>query len=110
MRNKRSASFGRKILVGASAAAMMAPAAGALAQDESSSAIDEIVVTVERKIQSLQDFAGTAGVLNTEELKELNLTKMSDLDGALPGLNIANNGGNIEVWICLLYTSPSPRD
>jgi len=99
MRNKRSASFGRKILVGASAAAMMAPAAGALAQDESSSAIDEIVVTVERKIQSLQDFAGTAGVLNTEELKELNLTKMSDLDGALPGLNIANNGGNIEVWI-----------
>ena len=96
MRNKRSASFGRKILIGASAAAMMAPAAGALAQDE---AVDEIVVTVERREQSLQDYAGTAAQISGEDLKALGIANMADLDGAIPGLNITNNQGNIEVWI-----------
>ena len=78
-------------------AAILVPVSGAVAQDEDS--VDEIIVTVERRSQDLQDLAGTAGVIDTETLKELNLKKMSDLDGALPGLNIANNGGNIEVWI-----------
>lgn len=97
MRKSITASLRRKLLTGISAAAMMSPASVALAQDESS--VDEVIVTVERRVQDLQDLAGTAGVFDTEALKELNLTKMSDLDGALPGLNIANNGGNIEVWI-----------
>ena len=69
------------------------------AQEEGAATVDEVIVTVERKTQSLQDLPATAGVLDTEALKDLNLTKMSDLDGAFPGLNIANSGGNIEVWI-----------
>ena len=97
MQKSIRASLRRKLLTGISAAAMMSPASVAFAQDESS--VDEVIVTVERRAQDLQDLAGTAGVFDTEALKELNLTKMSDLDGALPGLNIANNGGNIEVWI-----------
>lgn len=96
MRNKRSASFGRKFLIGASAAAMMAPAGFALAQD---SAVDEIVVTVERREQSLQDYAGTAAQLSGQDLKSLGIADMTDLDGAIPGLNITNNQGNVEVWI-----------
>ncbi len=43
--------------------------------------------------------AGTAARLDSQTLKSLNLTKIQDLDGAYPGLNIANNQGNIEVWI-----------
>ena len=96
MRIKRSSSFGRKFLFGASAVAMMAPAGGVLAQD---SAVDEIVVTVERREQSLQDYAGTAAQLSGQDLKSLGITDMTDLDGAIPGLNITNNQGNVEVWI-----------
>ena len=96
MRNSYSASFRRKLLMGISAAAMMAPAVGALAQDE---AVDEIVVTVERREQSLQDYAGTAAQISGEDLKALGIANMADLDGAIPGLNITNNQGNIEVWI-----------
>jgi len=96
MRNKRSALFGRKFLIGASAAAMMAPAGFAVAQDN---AVDEIVVTVERREQSLQDYAGTAAQLSGQDLKSLGISDMTDLDGAIPGLNITNNQGNVEVWI-----------
>ena len=71
----------RKLLTGISAAAMMSPASVAFAQDESS--VDEVIVTVERRAQDLQDWL-VQRVFDTEALKELNLTKMSDLDG-LPG-------------------------
>lgn len=96
------ASLRRGLLTGISsvaitfAATMMAPAGGALAQD---SAVDEVIVTVERREQSLQDYAGTAAQLSGQDLKSLGITDMTDLDGAIPGLNITNNQGNVEVWI-----------
>lgn len=96
MRIKDKASLRRKLITSISAAAMLAPVSGALAQDES---VDEIIVTVERREQSLQDYAGTAAQISGEELKSLGISNMADLDGAIPGLNITNNQGNIEVWI-----------
>ncbi|MGC6475697.1 MAG: TonB-dependent receptor [Parvibaculales bacterium] len=95
-------SFKRNLLqhvfIGASAALFMAPVHAQETATESPS-FDEIVVTVERREQSLQDLGGTAASFDNETLKSLNLTKIQDLDGAYPGLNIANNQGNIEVWI-----------
>ncbi|MGI9345299.1 MAG: TonB-dependent receptor domain-containing protein [Gammaproteobacteria bacterium] len=61
--------------------------------------IEEVVVTVERREQSLQDVAGTAASFDGEELKLLGVQNINDLDGSLPGLAIANNSGNIEVYI-----------
>lgn len=60
---------------------------------------DTIVVTVERRAQNLQDYAGTAAVITGEEIKALGLQNFNDLDGRLPGLSVANNQGNIEVFI-----------
>ena len=93
------ASSRRRAFVGLSALTLSILASAASAQESEEPSVDEVIVTVERKTQNLQDLAATAGVLDTEALKDLNLTKMSDLDGAFPGLNIANSGGNIEVWI-----------
>ena len=96
MRIKCQAFFLRKMLTAISAAAILAPLSGALAQDD---AVDEVIVTVERREQSLQDYAGTAAQISGDDLKKLGITNMTDLDGAIPGLNITNNSGNIEVWI-----------
>ena len=96
MRIKYNASLRRKLITSISAAAMLAPVTGALAQDE---AIDEVIVTVERREQSLQDYAGTAAQLSGDDLKSLGISDMTELDGAIPGLNITNNQGNVEVWI-----------
>ena len=66
----------------------------------------QVIVTVERRAQSLQDYAGTAAAITGEDLNLLGIDSIGELDGKIPGLSIANNQGNI----CLLYTSPSPRD
>ena len=70
MRIKRYASMRRKLLTSISALAMAAPISGALAQDD---AVDEIIVTVERREQSLQDYAGTAAQISGDDLKSLAL-------------------------------------
>ena len=60
---------------------------------------DVIVVTVERRAQSLQDLAGTATVFEGEALKDLGVQTFADLNGRYPGLQVGNNQGNIEVYI-----------
>jgi len=70
-------------------------------QDEEGEAADlgEIVVTVERREQSLQSYAGTAVALTGEDLKAVGVQDITDLEGRVPGLSVANNGGNIEIYI-----------
>jgi len=93
----------RSVSAAAITAAMALPM-GAAAQS-SSEIIDnadgtsEVIVTVERRAQSLQDYAGTAAAISGEELKMLGITDVTDIDGKIPGLSIANNQGNVEVYI-----------
>jgi len=61
--------------------------------------VDEIIVTVERRSQSLQDYAGTAAAISGEDLKLLGVNDFQEIDGKIPGLSIANNQGNVEVYI-----------
>jgi iron complex outermembrane recepter protein len=78
------------------ATAQTAPNAAADKKDEY---LEEIIVTVERREQSLQDLAGTAAVFSGEDLRRLGVQKVTDLNGRFPGLQIGNNQGNIEVFI-----------
>jgi len=77
----------------------------ASAQVQTSEIIDnedgtsEVIVTVERRAQSLQDYAGTAAAISGEELSLLGINNINQLDGKIPGVSIANNQGNIEVYI-----------
>lgn len=71
------------------------PQAIAQADDRS----PEIVVTADRRRQRLQDYAGTAASLSGEELLRRGVQNITDLHTAVPGLTVANNGGNVEVWI-----------
>lgn len=82
-----------------SAALMAAPAMAQDADEQESTTSDVIVVTVERREQSLQDLAGTATSFDGEEMKLLGVQSMADLNGRYPGLQVGNNQGNIEVFI-----------
>lgn len=81
--------------------------AGAVAQEEeeeksqraSGRVIEEVIVTVERRQESLQDYAGTAISLSGDALKMQGIQDLSDISESTPGLEIGNNGGNVEVWI-----------
>lgn len=82
----------------------------AFAQDKSAPASEQdevsrdageemIIITAERREQTLQDFAGTASVFSGDDLKSLGIQDVTDLQEQVPGLSIANNQGNIEVFI-----------
>ena len=78
--------------------------AAAQSEDESSSnaegrEIEEVIVTVERRAQSLQDFEGTAASFSGDDLKILGLQNLTDLSEQAVGVEISNKQGNIEVWI-----------
>ena len=60
---------------------------------------DTIVVTADRRVQTLQSYAGTAAVFGGDDLKKRGIQNISDLNDVLPGLTVANNGVNREVWI-----------
>ncbi|MBT8447976.1 MAG: TonB-dependent receptor plug domain-containing protein, partial [Gammaproteobacteria bacterium] len=61
--------------------------------------LEEVVVTVERREQNLQDLGGTATTFNSEELKQYGVVNITDLQRLVPGLTVARNNSNIEVWI-----------
>ena len=69
------------------------------AKPDQASGGDEIVVTADRREQSLQDYAGTAATFSGDDLKKRGIQNISDLNDVLPGLTVANNGINREVWI-----------
>ncbi|MEO7815329.1 MAG: TonB-dependent receptor [Sphingomicrobium sp.] len=72
------------------------PVDPATAQDQQE---DAIVVTADRRVQTLQSYAGTAATFSGDDLKKRGIQNISDLNDVLPGLTVANNGVNREVWI-----------
>lgn len=61
--------------------------------------MDAVTVTVERRATTLQDLAGTAAVLDGDALKRLGKSNLTDLSDKIPGVQIANNQGAIEIFI-----------
>ncbi|NMW30488.1 TonB-dependent receptor [Altererythrobacter sp. RZ02] len=100
----------RLAALGTVSATALAFSTSAIAQDAASDAQPEasqpealddntIIVTADRREQSLQDFAGTAFVVTGEELLQRGVQDFTDLQDEIPGLSVANNGGNVEVFI-----------
>lgn len=61
--------------------------------------LEEVVVTVERREQSLQDLEGTAVSFSGADMKILGLQNLTDLSEQAVGVEIGNKQGNVEVWI-----------
>ena len=80
------------------------PAGESWAQSETglsaSSVIEEIVVTVERRAQSLQDYAGTAQAFSAADLARDGIgSEFRNLSFSVPGLNVSNQEGNLEIFL-----------
>lgn len=94
----------RMILLASAASIAMTTPAFAQQTEQSSEASETrddnvIIVTADRREQTLQDFAGTATAISGEDLLQIGVQDVTDLQELVPGLSIANNGGNVEVFI-----------
>lgn len=67
--------------------------------------LEEVIVNAERREGNYQDLGGTAISFTGEDLKMQGIQNITDLAESIPGLEINNNGGNVEVWIRGVGTS-----
>lgn len=94
----------RAVLLGATILTPFTIGNSALAQDaeseNSTTTLEEILVTVERRAQSLQDFAGTAQAFSQDDLFKVGGGfNFQALQVAVPGLQISFNEGFSEIFI-----------
>lgn len=61
--------------------------------------LKQVTVTVELRAQNLQKYAGTAQALDSEDLRGMSINSVRDLQVAIPGMNVANQEGNTEIFI-----------
>jgi len=67
-------------------------------QDETTD-IGDVVVTAERREQSLQNYAGVAQAISGKDLRAVGIDQIEDLQSAVPGLSISNQEGNVQIYI-----------
>lgn len=96
----------RNLLALATALALSAPAmaqtSSNASEEDSDDAkkLDTITVTVDRREQDLQKYAGTAQALSQDDLRGLGINnELRNLQVAVPGMSIANQEGNVEIFI-----------
>ena len=86
------------VLSGYAGASWAAPAAATSEADTSASGIEEIVVTAQRRTESIQNVPITIQAMTGEQLGQLNVTTFDDVLKYLPNVTFSANGpgqGNI---------------
>jgi len=99
MTKKNAAQFFVLSLLASSALVPATAAAQAASDSDAENTRDEIIVTVERREQGLQDLAATASNFDSDMLALTGVSSVENLDRLLPGLQIGNQEGNIEIFI-----------
>lgn len=85
-------------LLAAAVAATVGTSSSAWAQEEMM--LEEVIVTVNRRAESLQDFAGTAQAFSADELAKSGVgSDFQNLQVVIPGLQISENEGFKEIYI-----------
>jgi len=60
---------------------------------------DTVVVTANRREENLQDVSGVVQAFSAEQLRQDGIVELRQLQAAVPGLSIANQEGNVEIFI-----------
>ena len=99
--------FSKKVLSTAIASVIAGGGVPAYAQD-GTQMMEEIVVTVNRREQNLQDVSGTVQAFNGDDLLKIGINSdFQNLQYAVPGLQIANQEGKVEVFLRGIGSSDS---
>ena len=89
MSNNRIAFIGRIICAGAGVATC-----GAFAQDERGAALEEVVVTAQKREQNLQDVGVAVNAFDAQSIRELKIETTADLARFTPNMTTRNTMGD----------------
>ena len=79
--------------------AQSAPATAAPREATEDDRSDVIIVTANRREENLQEVAGVVQALDADQLRQDGIVELRQLQAAVPGLSIANQEGNVEIFI-----------
>ena len=83
----------------ASTSAIAQDAAGGGERDEAKT-LDAVTVTVERREQDLQKYAGTAQAITQDDARMLGINnELRNIQALVPGMSMSNQEGNLEIFI-----------
>lgn len=99
--------FKRSLLLGCASLAVSAggawaqtaPAPQASDAPDETTELGDVVVTAERREQTLQNYAGVAQAISGDDLRAVGIDQIEDLQSAVPGLSISNQEGNVQIYI-----------
>lgn len=103
MKTSRGVRFGA--CSGALALMMSATHAGA-AESRDSGVIDEIIVTAQKRSESVQDVPASVSAFSQEQLTRVHATQLQDFAAYMPGINITNGGSPGQTSITLRGIAP----
>lgn len=90
-------------IAGAVATALLiSPAADAQRSD----ALEEIIVTAQKRSENLQDVPAAVSVFDSEQLTRLHATNLADYAGYMPGVNVAGGGSPGQTVVTLRGIAP----
>ncbi|UNK42793.1 TonB-dependent receptor [Luteimonas sp. S4-F44] len=85
---------------GALPAAAQSTAATTTTDRDEAKTLDSVIVTVERREQDLQKYAGTAQAISGDDARALGINnELRNIQAVVPGLSMANQEGNLEIFI-----------
>lgn len=100
--------FKRSLLATAVASATMALTTQPVCGQDDDLMLEEVIVTVNRREESLQDVSGTVQAFSGDDLQKLGINSdFKNLQYAVPGLQITNQEGKIEVFLRGIGSSDS---
>jgi iron complex outermembrane receptor protein len=80
---------------------MTAGVTSAMAQSSNAAAVEEVVVTAQKREERLQDVPIAISVVNNELLKSTNARNLAELQGAVPSVYFAGNSGGGRTYVTL---------
>ncbi|WP_340649135.1 TonB-dependent receptor [Pseudoxanthomonas winnipegensis] len=68
--------------------------------EDQAKTLDKVMVTVERREQDLQKYAGTAQAISADDTRALGINnELRNIQAMVPGMSMANQEGNLEIYI-----------
>ncbi len=98
----------RQSLIATAVASALSPVAFAQGDSTEGRMIEEVIVTVNRIEENLQDVAGTVQSFSAEDLERIGIgSEFSNLQYGVPGLQIAKQEGKLEIFLRGIGSSDS---
>lgn len=101
LRNACASSLGLALLAGAPALAQEQAAGG-----QRAGIIDEIIVTAQKREESLQDVPVSISVVDDQQLQNLHVTQLTDIAAYVPGFQVDSGGSPGQTVLSLRGVAP----